>query len=271
MPSTQEDYAFLRQFILDRSANFLDPSRNDLFDARLYRLLQSRGMTGLDDLVCRLRLAADPVLDEAVVEAMTINETSFFRDQTMFEMLRQKLLPLLIDGRASQRSLRFWSAACSSGQEAYSLAMLLRYHFPHITDWKIEIVGTDIHTEVIRQAQAGRYQRIEVNRGLPVRLLLKYFMRYDEEWEIAQELRDMCRFQQRNLTRSLPVLDRYDCILMRNVLYYFPEETRARILQGVHAALRTDGFLILGSSEQASLQEFWNPVIDGNTCYYKPL
>lgn len=272
MPTdTEADYAFLRQFILDRSENVLASSRNDIFDARLFQLMQTNGMASLNELVAKLRLTADPALDHAVVEAMTINETSFFRDQTVFELLRQKLLPQLIDKRASQRSLRFWSAASSSGQEAYSLAMLLSYHFPQLADWKIEIIGTDIHAEMIRRAQAGRYHRMEINRGLSARLLLKYFKRDGEEWEIAPELRAMCSFQQRNLTSALPLLDRYDGILMRNVLFYFPEATRQRILQRAHAALHADGFLILGSSEQACFQNLWQPVLDSNACYYKPL
>ncbi|HLH33158.1 MAG TPA: protein-glutamate O-methyltransferase CheR [Alloacidobacterium sp.] len=270
MPAVETDYAFLRQFILERSENVLDPSRDDIFDARLYGLMQMHGITGIDELVAKLRLAVDPALAHAVVEAMTINETSFFRDQSVFELLRRKLLPQLIESRASQRSLRFWSAACSSGQEAYSLAMLLRYNFPQLADWKIEIIGTDIHAEMIRRAQTGRYHRMEVNRGLPARLLLRYFERDGEEWEIASELRNICRFQQRNLTHALPLLDRYDGILMRNVLFYFSEATQQRILQRAHAALHRDGFLILGSSEQACLQSLWHPVLDSNACYYKP-
>src|SRR5215813_4404774 len=250
MPTAEEDYMFLRQFILARSENILDPLRNDLFDARLYRLLQTHSMAGINELVCKLKRADDPSLDQAVVEAMTINETSFFRDQSPFELLRHKLLPELIESRAPQRNLRFWSAACSSGQEAYSLAMLIRHHFPQLAEWRIEIVGTDIHAEMIRRAQSGRYHRIEINRGLLARLLLKYFERDGEEWQVAPELKTMCRFQQSNLNHPMPMLDRYDGILMRNVLFYFPESTQERILHRIHAVLEPDGFLILGSTER---------------------
>lgn len=270
MPATASDLNFLRDFILGRSENVLDPSRDDLFGARLYRLLQSHSMSGLDELVSRLKLSADPALDQAVVEAMTINETSFFRDLAAFELVRQKLLPKLIEKRARQRVLRFWSAASSSGQEAYSLAMLIRCHFPQIADWSIEIVGTDINAEMVRRAQTGRYPRMEMNRGLPARLLLRYFTRDSEEWEIAPELRAMCRFQQRNLVQTLPMLDHYDGILMRNVLFYFPQETQRRILQNVHAALKPDGFLLLGSSEQSARPDLWQPVLDDKVCYYTP-
>jgi chemotaxis protein methyltransferase CheR len=270
MPNTEADYTFLRQFILRRSENTLDQLPDDLFDARLYRLLQTQGMAGIDELVCKLALAADPALDQAVVEAMTINETSFFRDRSPFELLRHTLLPQLIENRTRQRSLRFWSAGCSSGQESYSLAMLIRSHFPHVAEWEIEIVGTDIHGEMIRRAQSGRYQRMEINRGLPARFLRRYFTRYAEEWEAAMDLRAMCRFQQGNLSHALPALDRYDGILMRNVLFYFHEATQKRILQKMHAALKPDGFLILGSSEQAARQDLWQPVLDGHVCHYKP-
>lgn len=270
MPASASDYSFLREFILRRSENILDSSRDKLFEARLYRLLQSHSMSGLDELVNKLRQSADPALDQAVVEAMTINETSFFRDLAAFELLRQKLLPHLVEKRAGYRALRFWSAASSSGQEAYSLAMLIRCHFPQTADWSVEIVGTDISAEMVRKAQAGRYSRMEMNRGLPTRLLLRYFTRDGEEWEIAPGLRAMCRFQQRNLAQALPTLDRYDGVLMRNVLFYFPQETHKRILQNVHSALQPDGFLLLGASEQSIRPDLWQPMLDGQACYYTP-
>jgi chemotaxis protein methyltransferase CheR len=270
MPCTEADYAFLRQFILNRSGNVIDSSRNDLFEARLFRLVQRHRMSGLDELVYRLRLGADSALDQAVVEAMTINETSFFRDQAPFELMRQKLLPELIKHRENERTLRFWSAACSSGQEAYSLAMLLRQHFPQIIGWDIQIFGTDINAEMIRRAQTGRYQRMEVNRGLPARFLLQYFLHNRDEWEIAPELRSICNFQQRSLSHAWPVFERYDGVLLRNALFYFAVETQRRILQRIHSVLEPDGFLILGSSEQPSLPELWQPVQDCNTYHYRP-
>lgn len=270
MSSTAVDFSFLRQLILSRSENHLDPGRDHLFEARLRRLLQERGMKGLDELVHRLRYAPDPALEQAVVEAMTNNETSFFRDRSPFDLMRDELLPALIERRAKERTLRLWSAACSSGQEALSLAMLLREHFPQLAGWQIEVLGTDIHAEMVRRAQAARYQRMEVNRGLPARFLLKYFVRDGEEWEAAPELRAMCLFQQRSLANALPVFGRYDGILLRNVLIYLPDETRQRIIQRMHTMLAPDGFLILGSGEQATMPELWQPILSRNTCYYKP-
>ncbi|HVW76281.1 MAG TPA: protein-glutamate O-methyltransferase CheR [Alloacidobacterium sp.] len=254
---------------MSRSENVLDASRDDLFDARLYRVMNARGIAGLGALVAKLKTASDPALDQEVVEAMTINETSFFRDRAAFELLQNTLIPHLIESRSRERCLRFWSAACSSGQEAYSLAMLLRQNFPQIADWQIEICGTDINMAMVRRARAGRYSRIEINRGLPARMLLKYFVRDGEEWELTSELRAICNFQQCNLSHSLPILARYDGILMRNVLFYFPESTQKRILQQVHRMLQKDGFLLLGSSEQAQPRDLWHPVFENNTCYYK--
>lgn len=270
MPCSSADYIFLRQFILTRSENVLAPERDDLFDARLYRVMQARGFTELGELVWKLRLASDPALEQEVVEAMTINETSFFRDRAPFELLERQLLPQLIESRAQQRKLRLWSAACSSGQEAYSLAMLLRHHFPQLAGWEIEITGTDIHADMVRRARSGRYSRMEMNRGLPARMLLQYFTRDGEEWQAVPELRSMCRFQQRNLSHVFPALERYDGVLLRNVLFYFPDATRRRILRNIHAALCPDGFLLLGSSEQISQHDLWQAVMDGDACYYRP-
>jgi chemotaxis protein methyltransferase CheR len=270
MPCSEADYSFLRQFVFERSQNILDPLRNDLFDARLYRLLRERKMAGLDELVAKLQRGIDPALDQSVVEAMTINETSFFRDLPAFELLRVKLIPQLIEARASQRQLRFWSAACSSGQEAYSLAMLIRHHFPELVDWDIEILGTDIHSEMIRRARSGRYHRVEVNRGLPARFLLKFFVRHDEEWEIDLAIRAMCRFQTRNLSFALPAWEHFDLILLRNVLFYFSSPMQERLLENLQPALSPDGYLILGASEQVSRRALFQPFCEANVCYYTP-
>jgi chemotaxis protein methyltransferase CheR len=148
--------------------------------------------------------------------------------------------------------------------------MLIRHYFPQLEEWEIEIVGTDIHAEMVRRAKSARYQRMEINRGLPARLLLKYFVREAEEWVVVPELRAMCRFQLRNLSHALPTLNPYDAILIRNVLFYFSEATQKRILQNVHSALHVDGFLLLGSSEQAPLHNLWQPVLERSACYYKP-
>ena len=205
---------------------------------------------------------------------MTINETSFFRDSRPFELLRTELLPKLIEARRHARALRFWSAACSTGQEAYSLAMLMREHFPMLVGWNIRIEGTDICGEVVERAQAGRYHRIEINRGLPARFVVRYFDHVGEDWIVKPEVRKLCNFRQANLCApSLPFNradDRFDVIFLRNVMLYFSQETRKTLLAGIHRLLAPDGILFLGSSEQPADPSIWTPVLAGGTCHFRP-
>lgn len=271
MACTEADFAYLRSVVYEHSSNHLDESRDYLFESRLQTLLRTSGLKTLDHLVATLREQTDGVMKRSVAEAMTINETSFFRDRTPFELMRLNLLPELIRRREPARRLRLWSGACSTGQEAYSLAMMLCEEFPQIRDWNVEIIGTDIYGDVVSRAQAGRYQRIEVNRGLPARLLLKYMRREAEEWEVIPELKRMCRFYQRDLCNGPLPLEKYDGILLRNVMLYFSQETRHRVLLNLHRVLVPDGFLILGSSEQPGLPAHFQTVLTHNTCYYKPI
>ena len=173
--SAKVDLSFLRQLVYEQSQNVLDPSRDYLFETRLAKLLRNHGMTHLEELIQLLRLKRDPTLERKVAEAMTINETSFFRDGRPFELLRTELLPALLEGRRNGRSLRFWSAACSTGQEACSIAMLLLEHFPQLANWNVKIEGTDISDEVVHRSQAATYHRIEMNRGLPARNIVRFF------------------------------------------------------------------------------------------------
>ncbi len=205
---------------------------------------------------------------------MTINETSFFRDCRPFDLLRTELFPQLIEARRRTRALRIWSAACATGQEAYSLAMLLLEHFPLLTAWNIVIEGTDINSEVIERAQAGRYHRIEINRGLPARLVVRYFDHIGEDWIVKPEVRKLCHFRQANLCGpSLPFArstDRFDLIFLRNVMLYFSQQTRRTLLAGIHRLLPPDGILFLGASEQPADMSLWTPVLEGGTSYYRP-
>jgi chemotaxis protein methyltransferase CheR len=205
---------------------------------------------------------------------MTINETSFFRDLRPFDLLRQELLPKIIEARRFHRTLRFWSAACATGQEAYSLAMMLLEHFPMLVGWKFAIEGTDISNEVVQRAQAGRYHRIEMNRGLPARFVVRYFDHVGEDWIVKPEVRKLCNFRQANLCgASLPfnrATDCFDVIFLRNVMLYFDQPTRRTLLAGIHRILAPDGILFLGSSEQPADLSLWTPVLAGGTCYYRP-
>ncbi|MGB7986174.1 MAG: protein-glutamate O-methyltransferase CheR [Terracidiphilus sp.] len=268
------DYGYLRQLVFGLSQNVLDPSRDYLFDTRLTKVLRSQGITQLEELVHLLKGKKNPALERSIAEAMTINETSFFRDGRPFELLRTELLPKLIESRRYLRTLRIWSAACSTGQEAYSMAMLLTEHFPLLAGWNIRIEGTDICKEVVDKALAGCYHRIEINRGLPARFVVRYFDHAGEDWTVKPEIRRMCNFRTANLCATpLPFNrsdDRFDIIFLRNVMLYFSQENRKILLAGIHKVLAPDGVLFLGSSEQPADPSIWTPVLAGGTCHFRP-
>jgi chemotaxis protein methyltransferase CheR len=251
MACSDTDYAYLREIVLSESANLIDPSRNALFDTRLTPLARLSGASNLKDFVEILRGELPVHLHRAVAEAMTINETSFFRDVRPFEALHTTILPRLIRAREAKKKLFVWSAASSTGQEAYSIAMLLRDRFPELADWDVKIIGTDISRQVVDYAKQGRYRRLEVNRGLPARMLLRYFTRDGEEWVVNPEIRAMCDFRYANLCTPLPPLPVFDLVLLRNVLLYFPQHDRNVVLSQTHRHISPDGYLLLGNSEQA--------------------
>lgn len=266
------DYGYLRRLVLARSHNLLDPSRDFLFDAKLARLVRNCGLDDLHELVERMRHEHDPQLESAVADAMTVNETSFFRDSRPFELLRTGLLPELIAARRGTHALRLWSAACSTGQEAYSLAILIREHFHMLAGWRIHIEGTDLCREVLERAKAASYERIEVNRGLPARCLAKYFDRTGERWVVKPEIREVCSFRQMNLADTpLPFSERFDVILMRNVMLYCGPDTRRAVMAEVHRLLAPDGVLIMGATEQPPEKSGWKPAIAGGACYFRPM
>lgn len=274
MACSDADYAYLRELVLSQSANMIDPSRNALFDTRLTSVAQMAGVSNLKDLVQVLRTKRPAHLHRAVAEAMTINETSFFRDVRPFELLRTAILPSLIENRRHERKLRIWSAACSTGQEAYSVAMLLADRFSELASWDVQIIGTDISRHVIEYAQRARYRRLEVNRGLPATMLLRYMNRDGEEWQISDSLRSICSFQCANLCGALPSMPVFDLVLMRNVLLYFSQEDRRRVFRSVYRQIAPDGFLLLGNAEQAEEStdlftvEFSE---DANSYFYRPV
>jgi len=251
MGCSETDYAYLRQLVLAESANLIDPSRNALFETRLTPIARMAGASSLEDFVGILRGDRTPQLHRAVAEAMTINETSFFRDGKPYEVLREVILPDIIQRNREQRRLRIWSAACSTGQEAYSLAMLLCESFPEVGTWDVKIIGTDISTQVIEYARRGRYRRLEVNRGLPARMLVKYLTRDGDEWEVSPKLRPLCEFQYANLCATLPELPVFDLIMLRNVLLYFPQQDRSCVFSDVYRHMAPYGYLMLGAAEQA--------------------
>ena len=271
MSASPVDYEYLRTVVLRNSGNQVDVTRNYLFESRLQGLLRNRGFDSLTELVSALRSGNGHGLERSVAEAMTINETSFFRDTATFDYLRETLLPALIGSRRDTRTLRFWSAASSSGQEAYSIAMMLREHFPLLAGWRIDILGTDLSAEMVERSSAGRYQRIEVNRGLPARLLVKYFVRTGDDWEVHPDLKRLCRFQQRNLCQPTGLPESFDVIFLRNVMIYFNQDTRRQVLLTIHRALPPDGILFLGLSEQPRMDSHWQTMLTPKTVWYKPI
>jgi chemotaxis protein methyltransferase CheR len=272
MGCSDEDYAYLRDLVLAQSANMIDPSRNALFDTRLTPMARLAGAANLEDFVNLLKAGRPAHLHRAVAEAMTVNETSFFRDMQPFEMLRKVIIPSLMEQRAKTRRLRIWSAASSTGQEAYSVAMLLVEHFPELAHWNVKIVGTDISRHVVDYAQKGRYRRLEVNRGLPVRMLLKYMVRDGEEWEVSPQIRSLCEFQYANLCAPPVQLPEFDLVLLRNVLLYFSQHDRSALFSGVYRKMMPNGFLVLGNAEQAEDSTNLFEVEFAANCYfYRPV
>jgi chemotaxis protein methyltransferase CheR len=271
MSCSELDYAYLRKVVLEESANLIDPTRNVLFDTRLTPIARTAGAEDVGGLVELLRDDRTEYLHRAVAEAMTINETSFFRDVRPFEMLRSTAIPELMVQRRAERTLRIWSAACSTGQEVYSVAMLLLEHFPALDDWDVKIVGTDISRSVLEYAARARYRRNEVNRGLPAKMLVKYFERDGEEWEVSRRVRALCDFGYANLCAPLPPLPVFDLVLLRNVLLYFPEQDRSCVFADVHARMNPRGFLLLGNSEEAeeSTDQF-EMEFAADSYYYRP-
>jgi chemotaxis protein methyltransferase CheR len=272
MGCSDSDYAYLRELVLAQSANLIDPSRNALFDTRLTPIARLAGASNLEDFVNILKAGRPAHLHRAVAEAMTVNETSFFRDVQPFEMLREVVIPSLMMERRRERRLWLWSAASSTGQEAYSLAMLLAEYFPELAEWDVKIIGTDISRQVVDYAQKGRYRRLEVNRGLPARMLIKYMVRKGEEWEVNAQIRSMCEFQYANLCAPLLQLPEFDLVLLRNVLLYFSRNDRTALFAGVHRKMMPNGYLVLGNAEQAEDSTNLFEVEFAAGCYfYRPV
>lgn len=265
---TDENSAFLRQYIQTQSGIALGPDKEYLLRSRLQPILQKEAMASLNDLCARLR--GNPVaLRKQIVEAMTTHETLFFRDITVFDMLRDHVLPQLLKQRAGLKRLRIWSAACSSGQEAYSLAMLLIEL--GCSGWDIEILGTDISTPIVERATEGRFMQIEVNRGLPAGMLVKYFSKVGRDWQVSDQLRRMTRFSCFDLRGDMRTLGRFDLVLCRNVLIYFETDTQMQILAGARSVLAQDGYLVLGSSETAyNLGDHFQRVTYERAMAYQP-
>ncbi len=264
-----ENYAFLQQHIYRLSGIVLDESKRYLLEARLMPIVQRENLRTINDLCALLKATHRSRITEEIAEAMTTNETLFFRDALPFEVFREKLLPVLIEQRKKVRRLRFWSAASSSGQEAYSLAMMMRE--ANLEDWNIEIFGTDLSLKMVEKARSGRYTQTEINRGLSAAQLAKHFDPQGAEWQLKNEVRRMTRFQQFDLRQPLDFNEPFDVILCRNVLIYFDVETKKKILAQIAKTLVPNGYLLLGAAETTLnlSSAFERCLINGVTFYQK--
>lgn len=244
-----DDYAYLTSYLREKSGLALGPGKEYLLEGRLTPLCESSGFADLGALARELKAGRDSELSIAVIEAMAINETSFFRDKSPFEDLREHILPGLIAARGQSRSLRLWCAAAGSGQEPYSVLMTIGEWFPQLEDWTIDFIATDISASLLMRAEAGVYTQFEVQQGLPFRMLGRYFGPSTAGWEIKDSLRNRIKFRRLNLLDNVQHLGPFDVIFCRNVLLYFEADTRKRILDRLANSLRGDGFLLLGAAE----------------------
>ena len=245
----REEFHFIRDFVYRAASIVIDEDKHYLVEYRLGPLIEREGMRSFQHLVSELRQPTSGPLGSRVVDAMTTNETSFFRDARPFDILRRIILPQLIERRRSERSLHFFFGGCSSGQEPYSLAMMLRHHFPELIDWDLRLSAADISAEMIRRAREGLYTQFEVNRGLPARMLVQYFHKDGIHWRIAPDIRSMVHFQEMNLSRAYSLSSGVDIFFMRNILIYFDQNERKRLIDQARDALRPDGCLMLGAAE----------------------
>jgi len=242
-----EGFEFLRREVYDGSGIVVHPEQQYLVEARLGPVARESGLGSLECLCAALRATPEAELRNRVVEAMTTNETYFFREPAQFEGLRTAVLPELIRSRQGSRKLSFWSAAASTGQEAYSLAILLLEM--GLRDWNIDILGTDLSRSVLKSAEEGCYSQLDVNRGLAATHLVKYFSRTGLNWQICPEVRRLVRFQTFDLRSSMRAKGPFDVVFCRNVLIYFDVATRRRILDEIHGTLYRGGTLLLGAAE----------------------
>jgi chemotaxis protein methyltransferase CheR len=264
------EFAFVADLVRREAAIVLEPGKEYLVEARLSPLARAAGVPGANEYVQLARQPGNTGQRWAIVEALTTNETSWFRDAAVFQGFRTELLPRLVSTRSPHQPLRIWSAAASTGQEAYSLAMLLTDELA--PGWRFEILGTDISREVLEKARAGTYTQMEMNRGLPANNLVRFFKRQGAGWQIDETLRRSVQFRELNLAGSLLGLPRFDVVFMRNVLIYFDLPTKRAILQKVRRLMAQDGYLVLGTAETTrGIDDEFEQIRLGGLSAYRPM
>ena len=246
---TPLDYEFLRKLLKERSGLDLSPDKQYLVESRLVPLARKASLAGISELVQKMKAGGAEALIAEVVEAMTTNETFFFRDKTPFDHLKDTMLPALLQARAARRTLRIWCAASSTGQEPYSIAMCLKGLGAAIAGWKIDIVATDLSQGVLEKSKAGIFSQFEVQRGLPIQLLVKHFTQVGDMWQLNADIRSMVQHRQLNLLQDFSHLGTFDIIFCRNVLIYFDQDTKVGIFERLSKLVEGDGFLVLGAAE----------------------
>ncbi len=250
MSITATDFAFVSSLVRRRSAIVLEPGKEYLVEARLLPVARKVGADGLGDLVGMLRRSSEssPLLGQ-VIDALTTNETSWFRDRHPFDAITEHVLPQVISAGRPDHVFRIWSAACSSGQEAYSLIMTLNDRLVMHPSWRLDMLATDLSAEILDQAKAGLYSQLEVNRGLPAPMLVRHFERRGAAWQIKESLRRSVTFRFMNLAQPFPSVPQMDVIMLRNVLIYFDVPTKRGVLAQMRRVLRPGGLLFLGAAE----------------------
>jgi chemotaxis protein methyltransferase CheR len=247
-PVTPPEYEYLRKLLKDHSGLDLSADKQYLIESRLLPLARKVGLSGIGELVQKMKGGSASTITQ-VIEAMTINETFFFRDRVPFDHFRNSIVPEILRARANRKSIRIWCAAGSTGQEPYSLAMCLKEMGATLTGWRVEILATDLSQEVLEKSRAGIYSQFEVQRGLPIQMLVKYFRQTGELWQINADIRAMVQHRQLNLLRDFSQLGVFDVIFCRNVLIYFDQDTKIDIFNRLAKATEPDGFLALGAAE----------------------
>jgi len=244
-----DDFAYFTKYIYDQTGLVLGPDKMYLIESRLAPLARKYNVASIDLLVGQLRISKAADLQRDIVDAMMTNESFFFRDGKPFDQFRQLVLPGLLQSRAAKKSFRIWCAAASTGQEPYTLAMILKEEAAKLAGWRVDIVGTDISHEALERAKSGLYTQFEVQRGLPIQLLVKYFKQQGDKWQIAPEIRSAVQYRSFNLLGDFASLGAFDVIFCRNVLIYFDQKTKGAILDRMAKLLPADGLLYLGGAE----------------------
>ncbi len=266
-------FDYISELVRKKSAIVLEKSKGYLVESRLAPVAREFGFATLEVLVAELRKPNSQPLVQKVVDAMTTNETSFFRDLHPFQALKSTIFPDLLARRSRERTLNIWSNACSSGQEIYTIAMSIKEHFPELLSWKLRLMGSDLSNKILEKAKGGIFSQTEVNRGLPMQLLMKYFSKEGIHWRISEEIRKLVEFRELNLIEPFPsTLQKMDVVFLRNVLIYFSPETKTSILNKVHSSLAKDGYLFLGGAETTmNLNVKFEKQLIGSAVCYRPI